>query len=232
MRKLDYIIAFFTLGISTMVLFQNCGAPRAVQEKSVTFSNNGQSINTDQNNDDNPDPIVVPEPEPEPEPVVLMNRNIALDNEVKSGEVSFDSATDTFMYETNYLASSASTLVKINGSEAGVEIEVQADSCSASRSMSFDDLTQFFNLFSAAYPNTQQRVVLESDMLAEGCSFPRVIMDANDPTMGDLEIFLAPKECVADGELFVVDSEDKTAAQMSLEFEAFFKAQIDMVCGL
>lgn len=242
MGRIDKWVAFFAVFISTTLLFQNCGAPSAAK-KSASININGESVSpdVDYGNLSDPNPNPQPEPEPIPEPVDptptgITNRNIALDNKVKFGEVNYTTGVgDILMYETDYLATTKSTLVRIMDSASFVKLTVDSDQCTGEMELDGMDVGTFGQLVFDAFLVTSERSLVGDEAVTSNCGFPRVLLNASTlpaggiTNRGDLDIFLSARECVPDGELFITGS---TANQIRSATQNFMRALIDEVCGL
>lgn len=229
MNTLDKLITILALCLSTTFLFQNCGAPRA-SKKTSTFQIQGETVNPDFDYSNFVPPMVEDSPSATETPTVLINRSFPLDNKVTFGNVNYAIGNgDTYIYETNYLATNNSTVVTIQDSPTFATFTVSSDQCSSQKNLSLQSAQDFFGLFSDAFPSTSLRALLPNEVKEEGCGFPRLILNASG-SGGDVEIFFSSRECTPEGDLFLEDTNGNNQIKMAVQ--AYFHDLIDSACGL
>ena len=243
MGRIDKVFAFLAVCISTALLFQNCGGPSATK-KSGSINVNGESVNPNLDFGDNlPDPEdvdpIVPEEEDPVVPATLSNRNFVLNNKVKVGEVNYTTGVgDVLIYETNYLATSKSTVVQVMDSATFVKMTVDSDQCTGEMELDGNEVTVLAQGIFDAYVNTTEKTLVGAETVTAGCGFPRVLLNASAlaaggiVNRGDLDIYLSARECVPEGELFLNSTTAGQNEMIRNAVNAHMKALIDEVCGL
>lgn len=226
-KRFDIILLFSFFLISSTVLFQNCS-----EMKGVTGQSNNENTSGATNN--------LPPP-----PEFLTNQTLTFDNKIVANQLLETiwsvGSTDIFYYETDYKAVYASTLITITGQNSIPVLSVKADSCEKSKNLT-DDESRTLSAFFSTYINTTEiRERSAADVpVIPGCAFPRLALDAtgllpdtsSDPggPAVDFDIYFTTPECTPDNEFFVSDRNSNDPAAALADVEAFFNAQIDVLC--
>ena len=207
------IVLFFVFATIPFVLFQNCGNTMNA-ENSILSSHENENL-------------------------PLKNKFIpTLDNIIYSfneqGElenVHYSVETDVFYYETKYLATNSSTMVKISSTDGETKLLVFANNCQE-KTLTTEEKTDLTDLIDRSLEYVKQKTGASEEM---GCSFPRLAVNSGG-TYTDLDIYYSLGECVPENKLFIseLDSDGQThtlRAQLITDIKDFFKDQIDLACA-
>lgn len=182
------------------------------------------SLNNLSNEDSSTEPQTIPD--------FFTNAQVPLDNKIYSGSTSFSvGGPDVFSYETTYLATYRPTLVSIHSDNGSTVLEVKADACSGQKTLTPQDEADFITLFSYGYTNSEQKLMQANESTQQGCSFPRLIMDATGSN-GDVELFFSTRECTPEGELHISANGSIDQATLLNQAQTYFQTHINQVCGL
>ena len=219
MKRNLTMASLLTLGIVSLVLFQNCGGEYA-SLKSQDASSTNETTSED---------TATPTTPTDPSIIVNANglntRDFGLDNlQPFDQSLTFDLAQgDRLFFETPFRASTVTTLVEIyfDATTRVNMIKVEGDDCNADVPINFDDLSAFFDTFSQMAVGL--RIDVNNAPFNPDCGYPRLGIDSADPNNIDLEAYVTADEtCVPFG---------KYHAQTQVaEINAFFEAQVSLAC--